>query len=149
MIKYLALCLLSVHFSSKLLAQDNGYMKEAWGNINHETKQWVQNVSRPNKITKGLQNRHIALWASHGRYFDSKKQTWKWQRPAMFGTTEDLFTQTIVVPYLIPMLEKAGANVFTPRERDWQTNEIIIMMMLLKLLFILNITAEKNGQRRF
>ncbi len=126
MIKHLALCLLSVHFSSKLLAQDNGYMKEAWGNINHETKQWVQNVSRPNKITKGLQNRHIALWASHGRYFDSKKQTWKWQRPAMFGTTEDLFTQTIVVPYLIPMLEKAGANVFTPRERDWQTNEIII-----------------------
>ena len=29
MIKHLALCLLSVHFSSKLLAQDNGYMKEA------------------------------------------------------------------------------------------------------------------------
>ena len=44
----------------------------------------------------------------------------------MFGTTEDLFTQTIVVPYLIPMLEKAGANVFTPRERDWQCNEVIV-----------------------
>ena len=55
-----------------------------------------------------------------------KNKHGKWQRPAMFGTTEDLFTQTIVVPYLIPMLEKAGANVFTPRERDWQTNEIII-----------------------
>ena len=37
-----------------------------------------------------------------------------------------LFTQTIVVPYLIPMLEKAGANVFTPRERDWQCNEVIV-----------------------
>ena len=44
----------------------------------------------------------------------------------MFCTTEDLFTQTIVVPYLIPMLENAGAVVFTPRERDWQKNEIIV-----------------------
>uniref|UniRef100_UPI0040267116 golvesin C-terminal-like domain-containing protein n=1 Tax=Prevotella sp. TaxID=59823 RepID=UPI0040267116 len=39
---------------------------------------------------------------------------------------EDLFTQTIVIPYLIPMLENAGAVVFTPRERDWQKNEVIV-----------------------
>lgn len=26
----------------------------------------------------------------------------------------------------MPMLEKAGANVFSPRERDWQTNEVIV-----------------------
>ena len=44
----------------------------------------------------------------------------------LFGTCEDLFTQTIVVPYLIPMLEAAGANVFTPRERDWQRNEVVV-----------------------
>lgn len=37
-----------------------------------------------------------------------------------------LYTQTLVVPYLIPMLENAGANVFTPRERDWQRNEVIV-----------------------
>ena len=47
-------------------------------------------------------------------------------RPNLFGTTEDLFTQTIVVPYLIPMLQNAGAIVFTPRERDWQKKEIIV-----------------------
>ena len=51
---------------------------------------------------------------------------WKWQRPLLFCTTEDLFTQTIVTPYLIPMLEQAGANVFTPRERSWQRNEVIV-----------------------
>ena len=44
----------------------------------------------------------------------------------LFCTTEDLYTQTLVVPYLIPMLENAGANVFTPRERDWQRNEVIV-----------------------
>ena len=46
--------------------------------------------------------------------------------PRLFGTTEDLFTQSFVVPYLIPMLENAGAIVFTPRERNWQRQEVIV-----------------------
>ena len=29
-------------------------------------------------------------------------------------------------PYIIPMLENAGAIVYTPRERDWQRNEVIV-----------------------
>lgn len=101
-------------------------MPNMWGKIEYDGAPWTSNVSKPNTITHGLSNRHISLWASHGMYFDQKKNRWKWQRPNLFGTTEDLFTQTIVVPYLIPMLENAGATVFTPRERDYQTNEIII-----------------------
>lgn len=97
-----------------------------WGSIAYDGKPWVTNVSLPHTVTSGLQNRHIALWASHGRYYDATKGRWKWQRPNMFCTNEDLFTQTIVVPYLIPMLERAGANVFTPRERDWQTAEVVV-----------------------
>ena len=97
-----------------------------WNSVEYEGDPWVENVSRPINITRGLKNRHIALWQSHGRYYDMEKGVWKWQRPLLFGTTEDLFTQTIVVPYLIPMLELAGANVFTPRERDWQRNEVIV-----------------------
>lgn len=97
-----------------------------WGSIDYSGPAWVQNTSRPGRITHGLAGRHIALWASHGRYFDTTEGTWKWQRPNLFGTTEDLFTQTIVVPYLIPMLQNAGAVVFTPRERDWQCNEVIV-----------------------
>ena len=97
-----------------------------WGDINYEGEPWVKNTSIPYKITDGLANRHLCVWASHGRYYDIKADIWKWQRPPLFGTREDLFTQTIVVPYLIPMLEKAGAVVFTPRERDWQRNEVIV-----------------------
>lgn len=97
-----------------------------WGDINYKGEPWVKNVSQPHEITEGLQNRHLSLWASHGRYYDVKAGIWKWQRPNLFGTTEDLFTQTIVVPYLIPMLENAGAIVFTPRERVWQREEIIV-----------------------
>ena len=46
--------------------------------------------------------------------------------PRLFCTTEDLFTQSFIIPYLIPMLENAGANVFTPRERDTQKQEVIV-----------------------
>ena len=100
--------------------------KNYWGHIDYKGEPWVKNVSIPYSIEHGLAGRHLSLWASHGRYFDNGEGKWKWQRPPLFGTTEDLFTQTIVVPYLIPMLENAGANVFTPRERDWQRNEVIV-----------------------
>ncbi len=97
-----------------------------WHGIGHKGEPWVKNVSRPYSISQGLYNHHVALWASHGRYYDQKKDMWRWQRPNLYCTTEDLFTQTIVIPYLIPMLENAGAVVFTPRERDWQKHEVIV-----------------------
>lgn len=87
---------------------------------------WVKNISRPNEISRGLQDRHIAIWQSHGNYFKNDKNEWGWQRPRLFCTTEDLFTQSFVLPYVIPMLENAGAIVYTPRERDTQKNEIIV-----------------------
>ena len=70
---------------------------------------------------KGLSGRTIALWQSHGRFYDEKSDRWKWQRAPIFQTVEDMYTQ----PFLIPMLENAGAYVMTPRERDPQSNEII------------------------
>ena len=73
----------------------------------------------------GLSGRHIALWQSHGRYYDQNTEMWTWQRPCLFQTCEDMFTQGFVLPYLVPMLENAGAYVLLPRERDVQTNEVI------------------------
>ena len=87
---------------------------------------WVKNASQPYTIKRGLENKHIALWQSHGYYYDAEKGMWKWQRPRLFCTTEDLFSQTFVIPYIIPMLENAGAVVYTPRDRDWQNHEVIV-----------------------
>ena len=87
---------------------------------------WVTNLNQPFQAKKGLQGRHLCVWASHGKYFSHSKQEWLWQRPRLFCTTEDIFTQTFVIPYVIPMLQNAGAVVFTPRERDWQKHEAII-----------------------
>ncbi|MBO7417581.1 MAG: N-acetylmuramoyl-L-alanine amidase, partial [Bacteroidaceae bacterium] len=95
-------------------------------NIEYRGKPWTNNLSKPFTPTKGLDNRHIALWQSHGYYYDVKRKEWRWQRPRLYGTTEDQFTQSIVLPFLIPMLENAGAVVYTPRERDIQTHEVVV-----------------------
>ncbi len=118
--------ILLLFFCLTVAGQEPRNLKNVWGKIDTTIAPWATNVSRPNKIDKGLQGRHVSLWQSHGRYYDANKGYWKWQRPNLFCTTEDLFTQTIVVPFLIPMLENAGAYVFTPRERDWQKREIIV-----------------------
>ena len=74
----------------------------------------------------GLYNKNIALWHSHGWYYEAKLDRWEWQRARLYNTVEDLFPMTFVLPYLVPMLENAGANVFLPRERDTQIHEVIV-----------------------
>ncbi len=77
-------------------------------------------------FTKGLTNNHIALWHSHGWYYESKLDRWEWQRARLYGSVEDLSPMMYILPYLAPMLENAGANTFIPRERSFNRNEIII-----------------------
>lgn len=86
----------------------------------------VENISKNTKYTEGLNGRHIALWHSHGWYYENTLDRWEWQRARVFQTVEDIWTMSFVVPYIAPMLENAGANVLIPRERDTQTNEIIV-----------------------
>lgn len=78
------------------------------------------------KAPQGLDGKNIAMWQSHGWYFEPKLNRWEWQRARLFGTVEDLYTQTYVMPFLMPMLQNAGAYVMSPRERDTNLTEIII-----------------------
>lgn len=81
----------------------------------------------PNRhYSKGLDGNIIALWQSHGWYFEPKLDRWEWQRARMFQTVEDLYTQSYVLPFLAPMLENAGAYVWDPRERDANHVEVIV-----------------------
>lgn len=66
----------------------------------------------------GLDGNIVATWQSHGWYFEDRLNRWEWQRARMFQTVEDMYTQSYVTPYLIPMLENAGAYVWDARERD-------------------------------
>lgn len=82
--------------------------------------------SRPFTPKAGLQDRHIAVWQSHGWYYEQNLDRWEWQRGRMLQTVEDLYTQSYVLPFLVPMLENAGANVLLPRERDTNTVELVL-----------------------
>ncbi len=105
------------------------YSKEKDKSRLHKPYKGIMNVthlSQPYEVKEGLNQRHIALWNSHGRYYNHKERCWKWQRASLFTTVEDLFTSSYVLPFLLPMLENAGANVYLPRERDVQTSELIV-----------------------
>lgn len=86
----------------------------------------VQRHDRHVLPKKGLQDRHIALWHSHGWYYEQNKKRWEWQRPRLFTTAEDLLPMAFVIPYIIPMLENAGAYIWVPRERDLQVHEVVV-----------------------
>lgn len=88
-------------------------------------KPFVTCVNKP-FFSCGLSGLNIALWGSHGRYYDITNDRWKWQRPRLFGSVEDLLPTGFVLNYVTPMLENAGAYVMMPRERDTQTNEVIV-----------------------
>lgn len=73
-----------------------------------------------------LAGRHVAVWPSHGWYYEQSLDRWEWQRARLFETVEDLLPMSFVTPYLAPMLERAGAFVHMPRERDTQSHEVIV-----------------------
>ncbi len=93
--------------------------------VNRSERPLVTRLSALSQPEQGLAGRHIALWQSHGRYFDQTQNRWRWQRSRLWETCEDLYTQSYVLPYLVPMLERAGAVVMLPRERDVQTVELL------------------------
>lgn len=75
-------------------------------------------VARHDSVQGNLSGRNIALWASHGMYYEQSLQRWEWQRARLYCTVEDLLTSAFAVDFLLPMLENAGATVLMPRERD-------------------------------
>ena len=100
--------------------------KHRFSSSNKHPKPFIKNQSRQFAVKQGLTDRNIALWNSHGYYYSQKFDRWQWQRARILRTVEDKFSTQIVLNFLLPMLENAGANVFLPRERDTQKNEIIV-----------------------
>ena len=86
----------------------------------------TRNISSGITSENGLYGKNVVVWHSHGWYYNHKRDRWLWQRARLFQTVEDLGPMAFTIPYIIPMLENAGANVFVPRERDVQINEVVI-----------------------
>lgn len=86
-------------------------------------------VQRPDykgpEITRGLLGRHLVMGPSHGNTWHEGAR-WQYQRARLWTIIEDLYPLAYINPFITPMLENAGANVFSVRERDWQTAEVIV-----------------------
>ena len=61
-----------------------------------------------------LTDKTIALWPSHGLYYNHDRDEWIWQRATLWTTVEDLYSQEYV-RLIKRMLENSGANVLMPR----------------------------------
>ena len=82
---------------------------------NKELKDLVVSPTLPKGTGKtDLTDRHIALWASHGIYYNRDEDRWKWQRAALWMTVEDVFTNAFS-RLVVQMLENAHATVYQPR----------------------------------
>lgn len=64
----------------------------SWGSTDYKGQPWVQNVSRQLTASKGLYDRHISIWSSHGRYYDSSKRAMEVAAPRI--SSERLRTYT-------------------------------------------------------
>ncbi len=68
----------------------------------------------PTTRKKDLTDRNIALWPSHGLYYNIEREEWIWQRATLWTTVEDLYSQEYV-RLIRKMLENAGATIYMPR----------------------------------
>ncbi|MEN8156817.1 MAG: hypothetical protein ABFS10_07695 [Bacteroidota bacterium] len=96
------------------------------GRLRRASPPLVQNLSKPGLSEATLYNTNIALWHSHGWYYEPTLHRWEWQRARLFQTVEDLYPMAYTLQMLVPMLENSGATVLIPRERDWQVNEVVV-----------------------
>ena len=68
----------------------------------------------PSGKQKDLTEKNIALYPSHGLYFNHDRNEWIWQRATLWTTVEDLYSQEYV-RLIRQMLENAGATIYSPR----------------------------------
>jgi hypothetical protein len=86
----------------------------------------AENASFPAPIpTRSLWKKNVVIGSSHGWTWH-KENRWQFQRARLFTIIEDLYPMSYINPFIIPMLENAGATVFSLRERDFQTAEVIV-----------------------
>ena len=80
----------------------------------------------PDAPAGALSGKSVFVSQSHGWYYDSGTGEWLTQRGNTNDLVEDFINAEAVDQYLIQYLRNAGAGVYTCRERDMQTDEIIV-----------------------
>lgn len=93
---------------------------------------WAADALKPDPYRAqpegALSGASIFVNPGHGWYWNNAEDSQRWltQRNTVNGIIEDHFNAESVMQYLVPYLWNAGASVYTARERDFQTNEVIL-----------------------
>ncbi len=83
-------------------------------------------VYNPGKPQGALTGKTVFLSPGHGWYYSSTLGRWATQRGNNGGIIEDLSNGEAVMQHLTQYLHNAGANVWTCRERDFNTHMVIV-----------------------
>ena len=73
-----------------------------------------------------LSGKVVYVSAGHGFTWSQVLDRWATQRGNTHGVVEDLVSAEAIDHYLVPYLRNAGAQVFTVREHDLQTEMVIV-----------------------
>ena len=87
---------------------------------------FITPIDENRHYSKGLDGNIVAVWPSHGWYFEPYLNRWEWQRARLFHTVEDMYTHSYMIPFIMPMLENAGAYVWDARERDTHNFGVVV-----------------------
>ena len=106
------------HRNGKVSIYSDGFELSELVTARYKQRPLGERYPIPNKAKLGesLNGQHIALWPSHGVYYNRDEDRWKLQRATMWTTVEDLYTTTYA-EQVSQMLERAGATVYWPRAR--------------------------------
>ncbi|MFT4702693.1 MAG: hypothetical protein ACI81R_000379 [Bradymonadia bacterium] len=94
---------------------------DAGGDVSAEVfeavaRSWRSRVTR-DKDSGDRIGRRVALSAGHG--INPDEDSWDWQRGVTNNVREDVHTNQWMIDYIIPMLQRAGFETLTLRERSY------------------------------
>lgn len=83
-------------------------------------------AGQPGPAVGGLSGKTVYLSPGHGFTWTQALNAWATQRGNTHNLVEDLLNAEAALHYLVPMLHNAGAHVVTVRERDMQTQMVVV-----------------------
>ena len=72
---------------------------------------FITELDQHRHYKKALDGNIVAVWPSHGWYFEPYLNRWEWQRARMFQTVEDMYTHSYMIPFIMPMLTKERSEL--------------------------------------
>ena len=75
------------------------YFSDFEASYQRKHNSFITPVDANRQYKKGLSGNIVAVWPSHGWYFEPYLNRWEWQRARLFQTVEDMYTHSYMIPF--------------------------------------------------